>query len=281
MKTVFIKGLGLIGSSLARAIKQEHFDYRIIASDPDSNSIEFALKNNIIDSSVKGFEKVEEADFIILASPVSQIIQDIKALANLKLKQDVIVTDVGSTKVTIMKEAKKLTKKGICFIGGHPMSGSHKTGAAAGQIDLFKGAYYFLIPAVNKQRISELEYLLKGIQAKWLLVNSRQHDQLVTQISDLPHVMAAALVNNAQNVLQNDPIGLKAAAGGFKSTTRIAASSPQMWSSIMVDNKTLIAEQLQVYIEYLGKIEKLIEDGDQDSLYEFFDHARDVRSKLD
>lgn len=281
MKTVFIKGIGLIGSSLARAIKRVHADYEIIISDPDRKSVEFAIKNGIADRVAAGFAGAKKADFIILATPVSQIIADIELLATLELKKNVIVTDVGSTKVNIMKIAKKLTARGICFIGGHPMAGSHRTGAAAGNGDLFRDAYYFLVPTIEKERIFELETLLKGVHSKWFIIDGPHHDALVTQISDIPHVIAAALVNQAQASLANSPLGLEAAAGGFKSVTRIAASSPEMWSSIMIDNKKLIANQLESYINYLMKIEKMVSNGNKEGLYEFFSHAKDIRSKLE
>ena len=114
MATVFIKGLGLIGSSLVRAIRGTHPEVTIIASDLNDSSLDYALENKLVDQTTTDLTGVEQADFIILATPVSQIIEDINELAERKLKQNVIVTDVGSTKLTIMEAAAKLNQRGIC-----------------------------------------------------------------------------------------------------------------------------------------------------------------------
>ena len=280
MMTVFIKGLGLIGSSLARAIKRVHPSYKIMASDIDSAVIEYALANGVIDEGVTGFRGVSQADFIILASPVSQIITDITALAREPLKAGVIVTDVGSTKATIMAAAKQLASNKVTFIGGHPMAGSHKSGVTAGKADLIENAYYFLIPLADGKGVDELKDLLAGTGAKWLLTDVSKHDLIVTQISDLPHVIAAALVNNTEDVFAADPLGMRVAAGGFKSVTRIAASNPVMWSAIMMNNQRLITTHLQSYIDDLAQIKELIAAGDKQAIHQFFTRAKAGRESL-
>jgi prephenate dehydrogenase len=280
MATVFIKGLGLIGSSLVRAIRETHPEVTIIASDLNDSSLDYALENKLVDQTTTDLTGVEQADFIILATPVSQIIEDINELAERKLKQNVIVTDVGSTKLTIMEAATKLEQKGICFVGGHPMAGSHKSGVEAGRANLFENAYYFLIPNEQQAGVSELKRLLNGTKVKWLLTDADQHDLIVTQISDLPHVIAATLVNNTEDVFADDPIGMRVAAGGFKSVTQIAASSPQMWSSIMLNNQRLITKHLQGYIDDLKNVQKQVDEGNQEALLKFFTRAKKGRESL-
>lgn len=227
METVFIKGLGLIGSSLARAIKQDHPQIQIIASDVNEETLQYAKENNIADQVVTDMTGVEQADYIILASPVSQIIKDIATLANLKLKSGVIITDVGSTKQTIMQAAKALTQQNLTFIGSHPMAGSHKSGVRAGRADLIENAYYFLLPVSESADTSKLTWLLAGTNAKWLELTPSQHDKIVAQISHVPHIIAAELVNQTQQAFKDEPVGMRVAAGGFKSVTRIAASDPR------------------------------------------------------
>lgn len=281
MTTVFIKGIGLIGSSIARAIRQAHPSVKILASDLNEDSLQYALDQRIIDKAANDLDGTQNADVIILATPVSQIIKDLNTLSRMQLKTGVIVTDVGSTKQTVMQASKVLTDHGVTFIGGHPMAGSHLTGAKAGKAGLFKGAYYFLILGRGRddeRAVHRLEDLLSGLQVKWKLVDAQRHDQIVAQISHVPHVIAATLMNQTQGTLGDD---LKLAAGGFKSVTRIAASDPTMWSAIMLNNQELIRKQLQDYITELQAVKKLIDQGDRDALFDFFKKAQAGRRQLD
>lgn len=278
MKTVFIKGLGLIGSSLARAIRKEHPNYQIIASDIDQEALQYAVDHQIIDVAVHDFGRINTADFIILASPVSQIISDIKVLAQQQLKPGVIVTDVGSTKQTVMQTAEVLRDKGISFVGGHPMAGSHLSGVRAGDADLVKDHYYFLMTEARVGDLQRVKNLLNGTHAKWLELAPAKHDQLVAQISHLPHIIAAELVNQAHQTCGSQ---LNVAAGGFKSVTRIAASDPTMWSAILLNNKQPILHQLDDYILRLTRVKDLIEKEDKQKLFDLFAHARQTRRKLD
>lgn len=280
MTVVFIKGFGLIGSSLARAIRNQHPDVQLVASDINQAALDYALGRHLIDQQASDFTGVDQADVIILASPVSQIIKDIKALATLGLKKNAIVTDVGSTKQTIMNASQSLTKKGISFIGGHPMAGSHKSGVRAGKADLLENAFYFLIPGENLREKQTLKELLAGTHAKWLQVTAEQHDRIVAQISHVPHVIAAELVNQTRTTLRDEPVGLRVAAGGFKSVTRIAASDPTMWSAILLNNRDFILDQLREYIGGLKNVEDLIVRKDQPALFDFFTQAKATREKL-
>lgn len=281
MATVFIKGLGLIGSSIARAIRQEHPTDKIIADDINNDSLTYALQQHLIDQSSHNWDNINTADFIILASPVSQIIQDLHSLSKISLKKGVIVTDVGSTKQVIMKASQALTTKGISFIGGHPMAGSHLTGVKAGRSDLFSEAYYFLVGSFDKQAAKQLKDLLVGLNVKWLNVSAQEHDLIVAQISHVPHVIAAALVNQTKHALTDLPGGMKLAAGGFKSVTRIAASDPTMWCAIMASNRENISQQLGDYIKALSKAKKAIDNNDQKRLRTFFGQAQAARQSLD
>lgn len=281
MTTVFISGLGLIGSSLARAIKEAHPAVRIIARDTNEESLRYAVSHQIIDQAADSLTAADQADLIILASPVSQIVRDLEQLSQLQLKPGAIVTDVGSTKQTIMKAAQRLIDKGVTFIGGHPMAGSHKSGVRAGRADLIENAFYFLIPGQDDPAaVQRLTDLLSGTHAKWLTVQPHQHDKIVAQISHVPHVIAAELVNQTQQTFANEPIGMRVAAGGFKSVTRIAASDPTMWSAILLNNQELITHQLDEYIRGLQEVNQQIKAGDRDQLFDFFARAKTSRESL-
>lgn len=282
MTKVYLKGLGLIGSSLARAIKKEHPDYVLIAEDQDHAAERYALEHGIADECGTAFDKAEDADLIILATPVSVISKDLLRLSELETKPGAIITDVGSTKRTVMKAARKLIDAGKIFIAGHPMAGSHKTGVWAGKADLFENAFYFLIPAndASEEKLSELEEMLKGVHAKWLETTPDRHDKIVAQISHVPHVVASALVNQTEKTFADEPMGMRVAAGGFRSITRIASADPTMWSSILLNNGELISEQLEDYIDALKEIDEKIKKQDQKALFDFFKAAKIGRDSL-
>lgn len=281
MTTVFIRGLGLIGSSLARIIKLGHPKTTIVASDTNQAALQYACQHNIIDEAVPNLQGASEADFIILATPVSQIVNDLHRLATLPLKSNVVVTDTGSTKQTIMKAAQELFTKSVDFIGGHPMAGSHLTGVQAGRADLFHNADYFLIPTNKTNGKQRLEELLKSAGVHWVTITAETHDRLVAQISHLPHIIAYSLVNQSAAALTDQHPGLDAAAGGFKSTTRIAKADPEMWTAIMKNNQAAISHQLDEYINELEAVKQAIDQGKQQQLKAYFTKAQRVRQQLD
>lgn len=282
MTKVYLKGLGLIGSSLVRGMRKAHPDYRLIVEDRDEESERYAIEHGLADECGSAFDKAGDADLIVLATPVSVIAGDLRTLAEMKLKPGAIVTDVGSTKRTVMDAAEDLVKAGGAFIAGHPMAGSHKTGVWAGKADLFENAFYFLIPADERAagRVPELEEMLKGTHAKWLETTPDRHDRIVAQISHVPHVIASALVNQTERTFEDEPMGMRVAAGGFKSITRIASADPTMWSAILLNNGELISRQLEDYIEALKDIDGKIKAQDRQSLFDFFAAAKTGRDSL-
>ncbi|MFT8557197.1 prephenate dehydrogenase [Liquorilactobacillus hordei] len=280
-KEVFINGLGLIGSSLARAIKKRNPEIIITAADTNKNTLKYAISNKIIDKVVENLENIKTADIIILATPVDQIIKMLHELSKLQLKSGAIITDVGSTKQAILKAAEELVQPGVTFIGGHPMAGSHESGIAAGRADLFADAFYFLVPLKTKNKqIKELQSLLQETNVKWFEIEADTHDKLVGQISHLPHIIAATLVNRTENEFADSKLGMGMAAGGFKSTTRIASSDPAMWSAILKTNTTILIDQLAKYQQQLSEVQEALSNGDQEKLYNLFFQAKNSRDKL-
>ncbi|KRN08628.1 prephenate dehydrogenase [Liquorilactobacillus mali] len=278
---VFINGLGLIGSSLARAIKKKNEEIVITAADKDKDTLDYAIANKIIDRAAGNLAAVKTADIIILATPVDQIVTTLHELSKMQLKKDAIVTDVGSTKQTVLKAAKELIQPNVTFIGGHPMAGSHKAGVTAGRADLFENAFYFLVaPKAKDKQIEKLQLLLQETNVKWFEVDASTHDKLVGQISHLPHIIAATLVNRTQDEFADSPLGMKMAAGGFKSITRIASSDPDMWSAILKTNTTILTTQLAKYQQQLSEVQDDLKNGNQENLYNLFFQAKNSRDKL-
>lgn len=282
MTTVLISGLGLIGSSMARIMKQSDVQPTILGDDPNDDTSQFLLDQGIIDERVTLLNAASRADIIVLAGPVSVIIGQLGQLVKTKLKPNVLVTDVGSTKMQVMSASKPLQEQNIAFMGGHPMAGSHKTGARAGKEDLLDNAVYFLVDGSQTAPQTALfKACLEPAKLRWVTMSAEAHDGLVSEISHVPHVLAANLVNTADHQLKHDAVGLNAAAGGFKSTTRIAGADPTMWTAIMLSNSEVISEQLTSYMKQLKQIQSAIETHDADQIYQFFAHAQSVRERLD
>lgn len=282
MSTVLISGLGLIGSSIARTIRDGDRKIEIIGSDPDDDSAQFLLDQQIINIRKSFEEAAIMADFIVLAGPVSVIVAQIHALQRLSLKPDVFITDVGSTKKTIMKAAQPLLAKGINFVGGHPMAGSDKSGGRFGTLNLFKNAIYFLVgKSQTNRKLADYQQLLSKSMIRWQPITAAAHDQLVSELSHLPHVVAVTLVNTITDSLDEKSIGLKAAAGGFKDTTRIAASDPTMWTTIMMNNTEQISRALSQFQQHLAKFQAALDTHDEATIKAFFARARASRKSID
>ena len=190
MTTVFVKGLGLIGSTLIRAIRQKHPQYRIVGSDISTATLDFAIEQGLIDDAGTNLYQADQADFIILAGPVSAIVKDLHDLARLELKPGVIITDVGSTKQTIIDAAQMLIERGDI------LSVSIQWPVHTESVFKLAESIFFLkMPTTfdSNQRlkgVSELCDLLSGLNVNWYLIHARQHDKIVAQLSHVPHVIA-------------------------------------------------------------------------------------------
>ncbi|MCF6514604.1 prephenate dehydrogenase/arogenate dehydrogenase family protein [Lactobacillus sp. S2-2] len=283
MTKILISGLGLIGSSIARIMQSSHEETFIMGSDPNKENIDFMLEKGFINKKVNFKLAAPKADLIVLAAPVSVINQQIKTLEKIDLKRGVLITDVGSTKVDIMQTAKNLMLKKHCsFMGGHPMAGSHLTGSKAGKITLFNNAYYFLINGNQTEgQTNHFKKLMKFSNVNFLNFNAQQHDQVVSEISHLPHIMAAGLVNMVNDDLSNQDVSLDIVAGGFKSVTRIAKSDPTVWTNISLSNKNLLLQQIDKMCENLNHFKKLLDTNNQDEIFQTFLKAQNSRKSLD
>lgn len=281
-RKVFVIGIGLIGGSIALSIRQEH-NAEILGYDINENQIKMALSLKVIDRAPKSIEEgAKEADLIVVATPVTKTAEIIEQLAQLELKENVIITDVGSTKKRIFEKASCLAKKGITFIGGHPMAGSHKTGVIAARAHLFENAFYILtpMPGTPVNKVIQLQNWLKGTKAKFIELSPEQHDRLAGAISHFPHIIAASLVHQVAKIEQNDPLVSDLAAGGFRDITRIASSSPTMWRDILLHNKESMLELLEKWQEEMEYVKRLIEKEEEEKIYKYFEEAKKFRDEL-
>lgn len=283
MKTrVLLIGVGLIGGSLALAMKK-HLHVTVVGADINTNEVQVANQLGIVDYVAEDIKtEAAQADYIVLATPVEYTTAWIHDLSNWKLKETVIVTDVGSTKGEIMKAAEALNKKRISFIGGHPMAGSHTSGAVNARADLFCSARYILTPFENeqKEKIDALMYLLEPTGAQFVPLDAATHDQITGVVSHLPHVIATSLVRQVKGYSAQNHLVTEMAAGGFRDITRIASSNPHMWRGILKQNRSMLLTLLDDWMKEMEQVKLLVEKGDGHELFDYFSDAKEFRDSL-
>lgn len=284
-KTIYIAGLGLIGASMALGIKRDHPDYEILGYNRSQASRDIALERGMIDRATDDFASFAPlADIIILTLPIQQTLAFIKKLASLDLKESVIISDAGSTKSAIVATADKcFADKSVHFVGAHPMAGSHKTGAASADVNLFENAYYIFTPSslTTPDTLEEMKDLLSGLHARFIEIDAEEHDRVTSQISHFPHILASGLMEQAASYAEQHEMARRFAAGGFRDMTRIAESEPGMWTSILLSNRETIMERIEDFKGRLDEIEQAISKGDENQIWNFFNQAREQRQAME
>ena len=284
-KTIYIAGLGLIGASMALGIKRDHPDYEILGYNRSQASRDIALERGMIDRATDDFASFAPlADVIILTLPIKQTIAFIKELANLDLKEGVIISDAGSTKSAIVATAEKcFADKSVRFVGAHPMAGSHKTGAASADVNLFENAYYIFTPSslTTPATLEEMRDLLSGLHARFIEIDAEEHDRVTSQISHFPHILASGLMEQTASYAEEHEMARRFAAGGFRDMTRIAESEPGMWTSILLSNRETIIERIEDFKGRLDEIGHAISVGDENQIWNFFNQAREQRQAME
>lgn len=280
---VFIIGLGLIGGSLALCIKKQHPEAVIVGYDINEKQKKLAKMLAVIDERAESIEEgARDADLIIISTPVKETESIIEYLATIPLKEGVIISDTGSTKSQIVHKAQCLKEKGISFIGGHPMAGSHKSGVIAAKEILFENAFYILTPEkeTGEREIAMLKFWLAGTKAKFLVISPEEHDYITGVISHFPHIVAASLVRQAEKSSYEQPLVTRLAAGGFRDITRIASSSPEMWRDILLHNKDVLLQLLDNWKEEMEYISRLIKEENETEIYHYFSQAKQFRDDM-
>lgn len=283
-KVVYIVGLGLIGASLAMGIRKGHPEVTLLGYNRSQASRDIALKNGIVDKVTANLEEfASKVDVIIVSLPVKQTIETFQQLSKMPLKEGVIVTDVGSTKGAIVEAGQEaFNHLPVRFVGGHPMAGSHKTGAASADSTLFENAYYIFTPtlATDPSAILEMKDLLSGLGARFIEVDPIEHDRVTSQISHFPHVLAATLMGQAAAYTEEHSLTGRFAAGGFRDMTRIAESEPSMWTSILLSNPASVLDRIADFQDRLEQVADMIRQGQEDAIWSFFDHSRNQRQHM-
>ena len=280
MKIGFI-GLGLIGGSIARAVRYFYPDTEIIAHSRTRASVEQAVADGVINRVIDQIdEDFSDCTYIFLCAPVSSNAKYLEQLKPL-IGPDCIITDVGSTKTDIHEKVTDLDMEAN-FIGGHPMAGSEKTGIENAKALLLENAYYVLTPAakVTGEMVERYRDLVASLKAIPLILTYEKHDYVTAAISHLPHIIASSLVNLVKDCDYEDGTMKKVAAGGFKDITRIASSSPEMWEQICSANSENILSVLDEYINSLIEIKFSLAEHNTNCIHDLFETSRDYRNSI-
>ena len=274
-------GLGLIGGSIARALRENISEIRITAYDVNTATLEAALKDGVIDRAAEQIDgSFSDCSYLFLCAPVQKNDANLEAVKKV-LSPSCTLTDVGSVKTDIHEHIAQAGLEAQ-FIGGHPMAGSERFGYANSKAKLLENAYYILTPTdqTDPDRLAAYRRLVETMEAIPLVLDYRQHDYVTAGISHLPHVIAASLVNLVRDSDNEEGIMKLVAAGGFKDITRIASSSAAMWQQICMTNTENISRLLDSYIDSLSKIREQLDKRQGEALYQLFDSARIYRDSF-
>ncbi len=279
---IAIFGVGLIGGSLALSFKDKP-GITVVGHSVNPASARKYLDRGVVDRATTSMEEAaREADFIFLCVPVGRLEDYVDELCRLPLKPGCIVTDVGSTKASVVRHGKKLGGKGAVFIGGHPMAGSERSGVEAASTYLFENAYYVLTPAEDTppEAVERLKRLLRWTRAHIIQTDAVLHDDIVGAISHLPHLIAVGLVNQVAGYNETNNLYASLAAGGFRDITRIANSDPLIWRDILLHNRGVLLKLLDDWQAEMDKFRRLLEREDGEGIAEEFRRAGHFRSRL-
>ncbi|HEX6209549.1 MAG TPA: prephenate dehydrogenase/arogenate dehydrogenase family protein [Methylomirabilota bacterium] len=276
-----IVGVGLLGGSLAQAARARTLAREIVGIGRDAGRLQPALRDGALDRATTDLaDGVAGADRIVLAAPVlanESLLERVWAAAS----PGAVVTDVGSTKRRIVHAAERLAagRRDVHFVGSHPMAGSERAGYAVARVDLFEGAVVVLTPtdATDAAAAKSVGEMWAAVGARVVALDPDRHDRAVAAISHLPHVAAWALVDA---VLRFEPGALGIAARGFKDTTRIAASDPDVWREILVDNREAVQASLAAFRRALDDLEALVAGGDGPALTAYLARMKTARERL-
>jgi cyclohexadieny/prephenate dehydrogenase len=279
---ISIIGLGLIGSSVARAVKAAMPDVRVTGFDADPDVRERARALQICDDVADtAGTAVIDAGLVILCVPVGAmgaVALDMRA----DLPTDAIISDVGSCKQSVA-EALAEALPGAIIIPAHPVAGTEKSGPDAGFATLFQGRWCILTPPEDapEAAVEALKTFWERLGADIEIMDAKHHDLVLAITSHLPHLIAYTIVGTADDlgeVTQSEVI--KYSAGGFRDFTRIAASDPVMWRDVFLNNKEAVLEMLQRFSEDLTALQRAIRYGKGDELETLFNRTRDIRRSI-
>lgn len=279
-KTLAIFGVGLIGGSVAFALRKAGQTGAILGVGRNPEALQEAIALGAINRAVSAEEAAHEADVILLATPVGQFPEILRSIKPF-LRPDVVITDAGSTKGDVAAAAREALGEWLPrFVPAHPIAGAEKSGVAAARAELFTGKNVVLtpLPETAPDALAKADALWRACGANVAHMSTETHDAIFAAVSHLPHVLAFALVAEIAHRPNAEQL-FGFCAGGFRDFTRIAGSSPEMWRDISLHNRDALLQEMQAYQARLGEIVEALERNDGAALETLFTCAREARSR--
>ncbi len=275
-QTFTIVGLGLLGASLGGALKKIFPRSKIIGVSRSRAKIRLAKQKGFITAGTTSLpEAVRSADFVFICTPVDTIPKLISEIDR-SAKTGAIVTDVGSTKETLIRWVEKKRFKNICFVGAHPMAGSHLTGLRHANSKLYRSSFVFVTVhrGMNALALAKLTKIWRKLSRKVIQIDASIHDSVAAEISHLPHLVSALLINAATDR------ALRFAGTGFCDTTRIAQGDPRLWVPIFTENRKNLLRLLAQFRKSILKVENHLRSRDRFSLSQLLKKSAGRRQKI-
>ncbi len=282
VQTACIIGTGLIGGSLALALKQAGFCQRVIGAGRTEATLQKAVELGVIDHYEMDYSvAVKNADIVVVAVPLSAMKNVFEQIAP-ALSATAVVTDAGSAKQSVIKDAElALAKNFKRFVAGHPISGTEKSGVTAAFVDLYKNRKVILTPTeqADADAVKLVTEMWQAAGAEVESMSAGHHDMVLAGTSHLPHILAFGLVDCLNNLEEVDEV-FRFAAGGFRDFTRIASSDPVMWRDICLSNREDILCMMEKYQQQLQTIHQALQDSDGEALINIFARAKQARDQF-
>jgi prephenate dehydrogenase len=275
-------GVGLIGGSLARALRAKGEVGEIIGIGRGEANLCRAVELGVIDCySHDPLAGVAGADMVFMATPVRSIVPMISAIAP-ALAPGAVVTDGGSVKEEVVLPCERLMPKGTHFVGGHPIAGTEHSGVEASFATLYENRRCIITPTVatDKDALQKVRRMWEVAGSEVVLMDVHKHDRVLAAVSHLPHMVAYSLVNAVGSYDRYEESILSYSAGGFRDFTRIASSDPVMWRDIAMMNRESILEMIDLFSGHLGKLREMVAAGDAAGLEEFFSRSKELRDAI-
>ena len=279
---IAIVGLGLIGGSLARVVRNKKLAQRVTAFGRNQERLQKAQQLGLVDGYQVGYDNgFEEVDLVVIATPVGTIVKLARAIAP-HLKPGTIITDVGSVKAAIVAALDSQLPRSIKFIGGHPIAGTENSGFEASFAELFENRICVVTPTASSDQnaLEQIRSLWTAAGSSVVSMDVDTHDKIFAAISHLPHMVAFSLVNAVVDMKDYAQNTLQYSAGGFRDFTRIAASDPIMWRDIALLNRDNLLATLNYFSRAIEELKEAISAGDGKKMEVLFQRSRDARRKI-
>jgi prephenate dehydrogenase len=276
---VTILGVGLIGASFALAMKKHGLCSEIIGCGRREENLRRAQEKQMIDSfETDPLRACDGSDLVVLATPVGSFLDLVKKMRG-SLKKGALVTDVGSVKGNLVHDIDAQMPPGVCFVGGHPIAGSDRSGIDTAAADLFRGALCIITPTekTDKDALEAVIGIWTAFGSKIKHINPDEHDRIYAAVSHLPHLIAYELVNAVGDM---ESSYLAFSGQGFKDATRIALSSPELWKDICLLNRENLIESIEILKSNLDRASRYLRASDSEALVEDFRRARTLREGI-